>query len=160
MDELKFQTHLVDGVKRLKGYGLKLTNRFKVGIPDLYLQVPNHPTWVIEAKFKQVPTLKTTPHTKALTPIQRKTIRDMYDAGTCAGYIYGLQVSPRAVHAVGGLGDPGEGTLSYEAFFGHPGYMGPIPYGDHKDSFEKFWSRFALIYYREQGPATLGRHRR
>lgn len=51
MDELRFQSELVDSARVMGGYGRKLAHKFQVGIPDLMLMLPGKPVWFVEAKW-------------------------------------------------------------------------------------------------------------
>ena len=84
--ELLLQRNLIKATETLGGYGLKLSNRFLIGIPDLLLHVPGYSTSLIECKFTTIPKLAKTPVKVALTPLQRDTIRQMQKAGMKAGW--------------------------------------------------------------------------
>ena len=42
--ELSLQRKLIEAAQGFGGYGLKLSNRFVAGVPDLLLHVPGSPT--------------------------------------------------------------------------------------------------------------------
>jgi len=81
-DELVFQSELVKDARALGGYGIKLNNKFKVGVPDLLLKVPGVPSALVECKrIKQWPKKTNSPVTLDLTPIQERSLREYALAG-------------------------------------------------------------------------------
>lgn len=48
--ELKLQTDIIKSVERMGGYGLKMSNRFMIGIPDLLIMLPPYAPCIIEVK--------------------------------------------------------------------------------------------------------------
>lgn len=101
MKELEFQTLVRKAVEYEGGYGLKMSNRFLVGVPDLLLHLPGLPTMVMEAKFDRVTsTIKR--YALVLTPRQALTLRQMAGAGMLAGAVSLLQAGKmygvKAVH--------------------------------------------------------------
>lgn len=50
MEELDFQTDIVNSIKAQGGYALKMANKFKVGIPDLLVILPDITPCFIECK--------------------------------------------------------------------------------------------------------------
>jgi len=50
MKELDFQTEVVKSVKMIGGYGHKVSDRFKVGVPDLLISAPNCGIILFECK--------------------------------------------------------------------------------------------------------------
>jgi len=80
MTELKYQTELVKDAKALSnGYGWKLSNRFLVGIPDLFL-ADRGMYIILETKEEKWP--KTGATIKfGVTSIQETTLRRMANAG-------------------------------------------------------------------------------
>lgn len=55
MNELALQKDVVDLVKNRDGFGLKMSNRFLVGVADLLIKLPNWPAMVIEVKLNKKP---------------------------------------------------------------------------------------------------------
>lgn len=81
MSELKFQTQLVDDIKRFnrKSFAFKLNNRFVSGLPDLFIKVPNYHPLFVETK---VAVLGRDGLVKiGTTPVQRAILRRMEEAG-------------------------------------------------------------------------------
>ena len=50
MKELVFQKQIIDAAKQGGGYGLKLSHKFKVGIPDLMVLMPGEPAAFFERR--------------------------------------------------------------------------------------------------------------
>lgn len=86
MKELHWQRHLIEDVEKLGGYGLKMSNQFTSGVPDLLLQIPDMPTCAIECKVKKVASYSIgKQYSNQMTKLQRITIKEMQDAGMVAG---------------------------------------------------------------------------
>lgn len=49
-DELTVQTRIIKGTRAQGGFGIKLSNRFSVGIPDLLLALPPFAPCLVEVK--------------------------------------------------------------------------------------------------------------
>jgi hypothetical protein len=86
MKELEFQTLVRKAVEREGGFGLKMSNRFLVGVPDLLVHLPGAPTMVLEAKFSKVAST-VRPYRLELSPRQSLTLRQMAGAGMVAGVV-------------------------------------------------------------------------
>ena len=84
MKELDIQRQIVKSCKKQGGYGLKMDNRFVAGIPDLLLSLPICGPALIEIKVKG----------NYPTPLQKKTLADMREAGIAAGLATIKQESP------------------------------------------------------------------
>ena len=55
MKEIPFQSRLINGFEACGGYSFKCNNRFKVGIHDLWVGLPNVPGFFVECKVMRVP---------------------------------------------------------------------------------------------------------
>ncbi|KKN51106.1 hypothetical protein LCGC14_0626160 [marine sediment metagenome] len=83
--ELDVQALLVKTVRDMGGFAYKLSNRFKVGVLDLLVQLPPYPTVLIEVKCPITPVHVAIP--VALTAQQRRFMRDYQWAGGYAGWL-------------------------------------------------------------------------
>lgn len=86
MKEIDYQRLVIDVVKDHGGFAFKSSNRFLVGVADLYVKVPEYPGVFLEAKLDKMPILKSTVSLDT-TIKQRHFLRDAYEAGTPAGVI-------------------------------------------------------------------------
>lgn len=81
-DELYYQRQIIKDFKQIwpNGYAMKMSHKMLGGIPDLMLKTPFHPLLMVEVKLiKEVP--KSGRIKIAATPLQRKTMEDMAEAG-------------------------------------------------------------------------------
>jgi len=87
--ELQYQTHLVKACKGVGGFAFKLSNRFLGGIPDLFLQMPNFPSLMVEVKlWKTLPKPGSNrPIANGLTALQKQTLMQMHLAGSHCGWL-------------------------------------------------------------------------
>lgn len=99
MKELDFQRHLVKAALAQGGYAFKMSHRFLVGIPDLFVKLPSYPTTLIECKMGTINARREV--SVDLTPKQRKSLRDARKAGQAAGWVVAC---PANKHAGGGPG--------------------------------------------------------
>lgn len=130
MNELDIQTQLVDAGNELGGHCFKAANRFKKGIPDLSMQVPKFVHAYIEVKFErrfsrgdrikrpdlsrdELRALGNQRAVKvALTPHQRRFIKEHSEAGGCAGWLMVVGVDGRGTYAMtSSLRLPSHGVL-------------------------------------------------
>ena len=84
--EVDYQTDIVRGMRSQGGFAEKLANKFKKGIPDLLLKLPEwrYPLF-LEAKLVKVMPLK---HYRIeTTALQRLCLKSMRDAGMHAGIL-------------------------------------------------------------------------
>jgi len=51
VDELKIQRDIILEVQKLGGFAFKMSNRFLVGVPDLFIKMPGYDTTIVEVKF-------------------------------------------------------------------------------------------------------------
>lgn len=84
--ETALQTDLIHAAEAEGGYGLKLSNRFTIGVLDLLIQLPGQCTRIIECKRAVLPVRPTTPIKVELEVLQRRTLRDLQKAGAFAGW--------------------------------------------------------------------------
>lgn len=85
--ELQLQRKLIEATEKERGYGLKMSSRFLVGVPDLLLHIPGLPTVIIECKLEVLPSKPTTPIRVNLSPQQRVVLKKMQSAGMAAGWV-------------------------------------------------------------------------
>lgn len=87
MKETDFQKVVMDAVRAEGGYGLKLSNKFLVGVPDLLIKAPGFPTTILEAKQEKWPVRPETLLKPDVTALQAKHLREANGAGICTGVI-------------------------------------------------------------------------
>lgn len=73
MKELPFQTEILRSAKKTGGYGHKISDRFKVGVPDLLVAMPNSGLVLLECKALGVVTDEFDKKT-GVTAIQQETL--------------------------------------------------------------------------------------
>jgi hypothetical protein len=82
VNELGYQKLVIDAVKSDGGFAFKLSNRFLSGIPDLLVQLPGLSTHLWEVKLSR-------PNRPSqVTPLQRQTLLDYYEAGGKGGVLH------------------------------------------------------------------------
>lgn len=86
MNELGLQKLVIDAVRRDQGFGFKLSNKFLIGIPDLFLHLPVFGTGLWEVKLNDKPKVAESVKLN-VTPLQEKVLTDYEKAGGCAGVI-------------------------------------------------------------------------
>lgn len=86
MNELGLQRLVLSSVKKKGGFGIKMSNRFLVGIPDLLLQLQGYPTTIWEAKKWREPTYGARVIPK-VTPAQWRFLNEFYKHGGICGVI-------------------------------------------------------------------------
>lgn len=89
--ELQVQADLVSAVKLAGGFGFKSSNAYTVGVADLSLQLPPYPHMFLEIKFLRG-LRRSCRYPVALTPHQRKFIREVQEAGGVAGWLLAVEV--------------------------------------------------------------------
>lgn len=70
-----------------EAYVVVLSERFKGGVPDLYIQAPQYEGMFLELKW--IETTKAPPYKVDLSPLQRNFMRRIHDAGGAAGWCLG-----------------------------------------------------------------------
>lgn len=85
------QAGLVQATKDSGGHGFKCSNAFTVGIADLSLTLPSYPHWFVEVKFLRGLRVSER-YPLELTPNQSRFLREIQQAGGCAGWILGVEV--------------------------------------------------------------------
>lgn len=104
MDELQLQRELLGDLDD-GSYGFKVSSRFLVGIPDLYIQSPNLPAVWLEIKF--VRGLSSTNFTTvSLTPKQRAVLTRIQAAGGRSGWLLAVQLDRRGNYVLACGTDP------------------------------------------------------
>jgi len=91
--ETDLQTELKDATIAAGGYAYKMSNRFLVGVLDLFEQMPGMPTITLEVKYiRKFP--KDGMVAVELTPHQIRTINNTNKAGGNAGWIVIVRRGP------------------------------------------------------------------
>ena len=101
MIETEMQKLLIDAAKSVGGQGLKLNNRFLVGVVDLLIKIPDRQPFWLEAKkidLSQL-TVDTTNHiwTLDVTQRQKAHLRDWTAAGMLCGVASFVQIKGQGV---------------------------------------------------------------
>jgi len=93
-NELAFQTLTVKSVREADGFAFKLTNKFLVGVPDLFIHLPPFGTGIWEVKKATYRNMDTWFEEKlnrqikvALSGLQNKFLRDFTNRGGMGGVI-------------------------------------------------------------------------
>lgn len=86
-----FQSELVDAAKAEGGHAFKMSNRFLVGVPDLFVKLPIYQSCFIECKREDWPKMPGTALRIALTPKQRAHLRAAQKAGQPAGWVVAFE---------------------------------------------------------------------
>jgi len=96
--EINLQKDIKDAVLEANGFARKLSNRFLIGIPDLFVKMLEGPASFVEVKRNQAPIVKET-FTLELREMQYKFLTDAADAGVdCSVFSFIFQASqPRKV---------------------------------------------------------------
>lgn len=84
--EIDLQTELKEAAISYGGYSYKMSNRFLVGVLDLYVQLPSRPTVILEVKY--VNKMPRDGMVKVgLSSHQERSIKSMCAAGGNAGWV-------------------------------------------------------------------------
>lgn len=94
MKELAFQQLIVQAVRSDGGFAHKMSAKFLIGVPDLFLKLASSIPGMWEVKIDDVPKKSTEVRLK-VTELQLKWLRDYASAGGLAGVISGLRSGPR-----------------------------------------------------------------
>ena len=94
MKELAFQKLIMQAVRSDGGFAHKMSAKFLIGVPDLFLKLASSIPGMWEVKINDCPTKSTTVKL-AVTELQLKWLRDYASAGGLAGIISGLRAGPR-----------------------------------------------------------------
>lgn len=101
MIETECQKLLVDAVKDGGGQALKLSNRFMIGVVDLFVKLPTCQPMLLEAKLHNLSarTLNAGHHIGDVgcTKLQNDFLRDWGEAGMLTGVVSFIQESGRGV---------------------------------------------------------------
>lgn len=79
MKELAFQSEIVRAVKIMGGYGHKVSDRFKVGVPDLLISAPQQGIVLFECKAMLEPVPDKFDRKTGITPIQQEHLKRIND---------------------------------------------------------------------------------
>lgn len=112
MREVDIQAEMVANGKKLPGcWAFKMSNRFLVGVPDLFLQLYGLPTALVEVKY-----LPKMPRSEivqfSLSIHQKRCIAGINRAGGCAGWAGVVRLNNRGEYAIAvgrNVGKPGVG---------------------------------------------------
>lgn len=100
MKETEYQKVVVDAVRGAHGWGIKMSNRFLVGIPDLLIQMPTYPTTMLEAKYNAWPLRPDTTIKPGVTALQAKNLKEADRAGMLTGVICFARSQSKNWHGV------------------------------------------------------------
>jgi hypothetical protein len=113
--ELNVQTKLVDCVNdELDGHAFKASNRFKLGILDLSVQLPGYAHCFIEVKYMRDGFIRRVEAPLHLTPHQARFIVDHVDAGGCAGWLMVVALGNDAYALDSSMRVPSSGVLLFD----------------------------------------------
>lgn len=97
MKELDVHSAMITAARETGGFGLKMNNRFQVGVADLLIKVPDRETTIIEVKIlNSAMNMDSGRRFRVdLTPHQCRFLRDHQRAGGLAGWmVVGKMKSP------------------------------------------------------------------
>lgn len=84
--ELKLQREVVEVVRGAGGFAFKMSNRFLIGVVDLFVKLPWFPAAIYEAKLTKLPAAtRKTEVTLDATALQLKFLREARAAGMTTG---------------------------------------------------------------------------
>lgn len=84
--ELRYQKQIVDGIKADGGFAFKMSNKFLVGVPDLFVKPRNWDAHIFEVKQQVLPKI-TRKVLVTMTALQAGFLRNLHDAGFPCGCI-------------------------------------------------------------------------
>jgi hypothetical protein len=90
MNELRLQRKLIEKAKAEGGFAMKMSHKFMIGVPDLIIQLPHHPTAFVEVKILKYKNWPEQVRLK-MTAQQRKFLKRLQKAGGLAGWIVGIE---------------------------------------------------------------------
>lgn len=100
--ETDYQKHILDVIIAEGGYGIKLSNRFLVGIPDLFIKPLHAVASLVEVKLqKGYPVNPDTPIHVNITALQRHHLMQYSKAGGISGWIMIVSGATGIVHMLG-----------------------------------------------------------
>lgn len=86
--ETDYQGDIVKAVKAEGGYGVKMSNRFLIGVPDLYLKPLGLPSMLVEVKLLTAyPVMDDSIMRVELTALQRSSLLDHQGSGGVSGWL-------------------------------------------------------------------------
>lgn len=86
MIETQLQKEIVDVVRARGGFAFKMAHRFTVGVPDLFVKLPDQLPFFVEVKLNRIG-LRTTTIRPGLSTLQFRFLSQAADAGM-DGYIF------------------------------------------------------------------------
>lgn len=88
VNELDIQGELRKATITAGGYSFKMSNRFLIGVPDLFVQLPKFPTLILEVKFVAGKDVRADGSIRAEPTLhQARYINDIRKAGGQAGWV-------------------------------------------------------------------------
>ena len=109
--EVDHQRDIKDSVIRQGGYSFKMSNRFLIGVPDLYIAMPGFPVVLLEVKRNDdYATSGKAGHLRDdLTEKQKSTLSKVWAAQAYAGWFV---IVREGKDTIGYLGGPGFGEAT------------------------------------------------
>ena len=86
MRESEFHRRLLRDYRDMKGYAIKVSDRFTVGTPDLFIHLHGYGSYWIEVKVVTCVKHHERGYPIRLSPMQRATLAEMQNAGMNAGW--------------------------------------------------------------------------
>lgn len=121
MRELVLQKKVCDVVNAAGGFAHKLSHRFIVGVPDLFVQLPGTPPYpaiFLEAKIRSMP-IRLESFRLDVTPLQSRFLRRACAAGMRCGLLSVLDARPRLLYAlIASIDAWGDDEHDFEVFVG------------------------------------------
>lgn len=103
--EVDLQTELKNAVIDAGGYAYKQSNRFLVGVLDLFVQLPTHPTVILEVKYENKYRADGSVKIE-LSPHQVRNMGNINKAGGVAGWIMLVRRGPGEYEWIVGRSQP------------------------------------------------------
>lgn len=91
------QSLVIDAAESVGGAGLKLSNRFLVGVVDLMIKLPNYPVMILEVKRRDYVKTGTGYFVLEVTEPQKKFLRKWWAAGAITGVLSFTQKKGKGV---------------------------------------------------------------
>lgn len=81
MNETDLQAKTIAAVKEMGGEAHKMSNRFLVGVVDLFIKFPACPAWIVEAKYVRVASPRTASVKAEVSPPQGRFMSKYHAVG-------------------------------------------------------------------------------